>query len=131
VIYTTNAIDSLNYSLRKIIKTRRHFPSEEAATKLLYLALVRAEQRWTMPIWRWKDALNQFAVHFGQTPGDLKDDEIIVQNERESRKTKSVEASEIAALPAMDSHSAGRSIPAVSTALLLMIPDDRQVPISE
>jgi Transposase and inactivated derivatives len=64
VIYTTNAIESLNYSLRKIIKTRGHFPSEEAATKLLYLALIRAEQRWTMPIWRWKDALNQFAVHF-------------------------------------------------------------------
>jgi hypothetical protein len=61
VIYTTNPIESLNFSLRKIIKTRGHFPSEEAATKLLYLALVRAEQRWTMPIWKWKDALNQFA----------------------------------------------------------------------
>ena len=64
VIYTTNAIESLNYSLRMIIKTRGHFPSEEAATKLLYLALVRAEQRWTMPIREWKNALNQFAVHF-------------------------------------------------------------------
>lgn len=64
VIYTTNAIESLNYSLRKIIKTRGHFPSEEAATKLLYLALVRAEQRWTRPLGEWKNALNQFAVHF-------------------------------------------------------------------
>jgi putative transposase len=64
VIYTTNAIESLNFSLRKIIKSRGHFPNEEAATKLLYLALVRAEQKWTRPIWKWKDALNQFAVHF-------------------------------------------------------------------
>jgi putative transposase len=69
VIYTTNAIESLNYSLRKIIKTRGHFPSEEAATKLLYLALVRAEQRWTMPIRDWRGALNQFSVHFdGRLP---------------------------------------------------------------
>ena len=69
VIYTTNAIESLNYSLRKIIKTRGHFPSEEAATKLLYLALVRAEQRWTMPIKDWRSALNQFSVHFdGRLP---------------------------------------------------------------
>ena len=64
VIYTTNAIESLNYSLRRIIKTRGHFPSEEAATKLLYLALVRAEHRWTMPIRDWRSALNQFSVHF-------------------------------------------------------------------
>jgi putative transposase len=64
VIYTTNAIESLNFSLRKIIKSRGHFPNEEAATKLLYLALVRAQQRWTRPIWKWKDALNQFGVHF-------------------------------------------------------------------
>src|SRR5712691_7318465 len=52
VIYTTNAIESLNFSLRKIIKSRGHFPNEEAATKLLYLALVRAEQKWTRPIWK-------------------------------------------------------------------------------
>jgi putative transposase len=69
VIYTTNAIESLNYSLRRIIKTRGHFPSEEAATKLLYLALIRAEQRWTMPIRDWRGALNQFFVHFdGRLP---------------------------------------------------------------
>ena len=64
VIYTTNAIESLNFSLRKIIKSRGHFPNEEAATKLLYLALTRAELKWTLPIWKWKEALNQFAVHF-------------------------------------------------------------------
>ena len=64
MIYTTNAIESLNFSLRKIIKSRGHFPSDEAAIKLLYLALMRAEQKWTRPSWKWKDALNQFAVHF-------------------------------------------------------------------
>ena len=64
IIYTTNAIESLNFSLRKIIKCRGHFPSDEAAIKLLYLALIRAEQKWARPSWKWKDALNQFALHF-------------------------------------------------------------------
>jgi len=64
IIYTTNAIESLNFSLRKIIKCRGHFPNEEAAIKLLYLALIRAEQKWERPSWKWKDALNQFALHF-------------------------------------------------------------------
>ena len=63
MIYTTSAIELFNYPLRKI-RTRGHSPSEEAATKLLYLALVRVEQCWTMPIWKWKDRLDQFAVHF-------------------------------------------------------------------
>jgi len=64
VIYTTNAIESLNYSLRKITKMRGSFPNEDAALKLLYLALIRAEKRWTMPISKWKDALQQLAIHF-------------------------------------------------------------------
>ncbi|HZP09864.1 IS256 family transposase [Methyloceanibacter sp.] len=68
-IYTTNAIESLNFQLRKIIKTRGHFPSDDAAFKLLYLALSRAQEKWTMPIRNWKNALNQFAVHFeGRLP---------------------------------------------------------------
>ncbi|HDO52458.1 MAG TPA: IS256 family transposase [Rhizobiales bacterium] len=64
IIYTTNAIESLNMSLRKIIKNRGHFPSDEAATKLLYLALRNAAKKWTMPARTWKQALNQFAVLF-------------------------------------------------------------------
>lgn len=64
IIYTTNAIESLNMSLRKIIKNRGHFPSDEAATKLLYLALRNAAKKWTMPPRTWKQALNQFAVLF-------------------------------------------------------------------
>jgi putative transposase len=64
VIYTTNAIESLNMSLRKIIKNRGHFPNDEAATKLLYLALRNAAKKWTMPARTWKAAMNQFAVLF-------------------------------------------------------------------
>ena len=64
VIYTTNAIASLNSSIRKIIKTRRAFPSDEAALKLIYLALQNIAKRWTMPIKSWKAALNQFAIRY-------------------------------------------------------------------
>ena len=64
IIYTTNAIESLNMSLRKIIKNRGHFPSDDAATKLLYLALRNAAKKWTMPSRTWKQALNQFAILF-------------------------------------------------------------------
>jgi len=64
VIYTTNAIESLNMSLRKIIKNRSLFPNEEAMTKLLYLALRNIKKKWTMPIRDWGRALNQFAIVF-------------------------------------------------------------------
>ncbi len=65
VVYTTNAIESLNMSLRKIIKTRGSFPTEDAAMKLLYLALTDAAKKWTMPIHDWKPALNRFLILFG------------------------------------------------------------------
>ena len=65
VIYTTNAIESLHMSLRKIIKTRGHFPGDDAALKLLYLALRNASKKWKMPIRNWRQALNQFAILFG------------------------------------------------------------------
>ena len=61
-IYTTNAVESLNRSLRKIIKTRGGFPNEEAALKLLFLALRQAAKKWTMPIHHWREALNHFTV---------------------------------------------------------------------
>jgi putative transposase len=63
-IYTTNAIESINMSLRKIIKNRGSFPTDEAAVKLLYLALQNITQKWTMPIKDWKAALNRFAILF-------------------------------------------------------------------
>jgi len=65
VIYTTNAVESVNRSLRKIIKTRGSFPSEEAALKLLYMALQRISKKWTMSIQNWKAALQRFAILFG------------------------------------------------------------------
>jgi putative transposase len=64
VIYTTNAIESVNMSLRKIIKNRGSFPTDEAALKLLYLALQNIARKWTMPIKEWKAALNRFAILF-------------------------------------------------------------------
>jgi len=65
IIYTTNAIESLHSSVRKVIKNRGHFPNDEAAAKLIYLALRNIEKKWKMPARAWKEALNQFAVIFG------------------------------------------------------------------
>jgi putative transposase len=64
MIYTTNAVESLNRSLRKIIKTRGSFPNDEAAMKLLYLAIENAGVHWRRPI-EWTAAMGQFAVLFG------------------------------------------------------------------
>ena len=67
-IYTTNAIESMNRSLRKVTKNRGSFPNDESALKLLYLALRNISKKWTMPIRLWKQALNQFVILF---PGRL------------------------------------------------------------
>jgi putative transposase len=64
-IYTTNAIESLNRSLRKISKNRGVFPNQESLLKLYYLALERIAKKWTMPIHNWSEALNRFALEFG------------------------------------------------------------------
>lgn len=63
-VYTTNAIESLNFSLRKIIKNRALFPNDEAVYKILYLALRNIAKKWTMPIPNWSAAMNQFAILF-------------------------------------------------------------------
>ena len=63
-IYTTNAIESINMSLRKVIKHKRIFPSDDAALKQLYLALKNIEKKWTMPIRDWKAAMNCFLIIF-------------------------------------------------------------------
>lgn len=62
VIYTTNAIESLNMTLRKVTKARGSFPNDEAVQKLLYLALRNITKKWTMPIRDWKAALSRFAI---------------------------------------------------------------------
>ena len=66
IIYTTNAIESLHMQLRKIVKNRGHFPSDEAATKLLFLVLRNITKDWIMPPRTWKEAANQFAILFGE-----------------------------------------------------------------
>jgi len=64
-IYTTNAIESINYNLQRNLKTRQSFPNDEAAMKLIFMILRRISKKWTMPIRNWGEALNQFAVIYG------------------------------------------------------------------
>ena len=64
VIYTTNAIESVNFSLRKLIKARASFPDDVSAIKLMYLGLRNISQRWTMPIHNWKQAVSQLMIQF-------------------------------------------------------------------
>ena len=66
VIYTTNAIESLNARLRKILKTRGHFPNDQAATKLIYLVLRNQAKNWKRLIVGWREALNHFAIMYPQ-----------------------------------------------------------------
>jgi transposase-like protein len=65
VIYTTNAIEIIHSQLRKIIKTRGHFPSDDAATKLLWLALRNITADWGRAAKEWRDAMDQFAIAYG------------------------------------------------------------------
>jgi putative transposase len=72
MIYTTNCVEALNRSLRKIIKTRGSFPNDEAASKLLYLAIKNAGLRWRRGV-AWTAAMGQFAIHFGDRfPGSAR-----------------------------------------------------------
>src|SRR6516162_1990012 len=66
VIYTTNAIEALNSKLRRAVRTRGHFPSDDAATKLLYLVLNHAAAEWKRPPREWAEAKTQFAVMFNE-----------------------------------------------------------------
>ena len=66
IIYTTNAIEALNSKLRRAVRARGHFPSDEAATKLLYLVLNRAAADWKRPPREWVEARTQFAITFGE-----------------------------------------------------------------
>ena len=66
LIYTTNAIEALNSKLRRAVRARGHFPTDEAAMKLLFLVLNRSEKEWTMPPREWCTAKAQFALLFGE-----------------------------------------------------------------
>jgi len=65
-IYTTNAIESLNSVVRKATRNRKVFPDDQAALKVVYLAIDQASKKWTMPIRNWKPALNRFSIEFGE-----------------------------------------------------------------
>ena len=70
VIYTTNAIESLNSVIRKATKKRKLFPTDDAAKKVIYLAIREASKKWTMPIRNWKPALNRFMILFEERLAD-------------------------------------------------------------
>ena len=63
-IYTTNAIESLNSVIRKAVKKRKLFPTDDSTMKVIYLAIREASKKWTMPIRNWKLALNRFMIEF-------------------------------------------------------------------
>jgi len=64
-IYTTNAIESMNMTLRKVLRNHRSFPSDDSALKVIFLVINNIAKKWTMPIKDWKAALNCFAIEFG------------------------------------------------------------------
>jgi putative transposase len=64
-IYTTNAIESVNMTLRKVLRNHRSFPSDDSALKVIFLAINNIAKKWTMPIKDWKASLNRFAIEFG------------------------------------------------------------------
>ena len=68
-IYTTNAVESMHYQLRLVIKNRSAFSTDDAILKILYLAIRNASKKWTMPIRDWGRALNQFAIEVGKERG--------------------------------------------------------------
>ena len=71
IIYTTNATESVNMRLRKVIKSQGSFPCNEASLKLFYLALNNNSKKWTMPLRDWKAALTRFSIQFeGRIPKD-------------------------------------------------------------
>jgi putative transposase len=71
-MYTTNVIESVNMCLRKVTKNHRIFPSDEAAFKVIYLAINNLSSKWMMPIRDWKPALNRFAIEFeGRLPSEI------------------------------------------------------------
>lgn len=86
-VSTTNPIESLNMTLRKVSKNRALFPNDEAVFKLMYLALRNISQRWTMPLPNWSAAMNQFAILFdGRVPMGGLNQNSLTQNTENSRK---------------------------------------------
>ena len=70
VIYTTNAVESVNSVIRKATKQRKLFPSDDSAMKVVFLAIQAASKKWTMPIRDWKPAMTRFMIEFGDRLGE-------------------------------------------------------------
>jgi putative transposase len=85
VIYTTNSVESLHASLQKVLNPKKALPNDEAILKVLYLAIHRVAEKWTMPIRDWKVALNQFMILFGSERLGVKLP--VTQNSEKSRNT--------------------------------------------
>ena len=68
VIYTTNAIESLNSVIRHAIKKRKVFPTDESVKKVVWLAIQSASQKWTMPLQDWRIVMSRFIIEFGDRP---------------------------------------------------------------
>jgi len=66
IFYTTNAIESLNSVIRKAIRNRKIFPSDQSASKIIFLAVKNASKKWTLPLRQWKPAMNRFAIEYGE-----------------------------------------------------------------
>lgn len=69
-IYTTNAIESLNSEIRKSIKKRKVFPTDDSVRKVIYLAIKDASKKWSMPIQNWRLAMSRFIIEFGDRLSD-------------------------------------------------------------
>ncbi|EPZ98882.1 transposase, Mutator family protein [Glaesserella parasuis MN-H] len=69
-IYTTNTVESLNSVIRRVIKKRNVFPTDDSVFKVIWLAIKDASKKWTMPIQNWKLAMNRFMIDFGDRLDD-------------------------------------------------------------
>lgn len=86
-IYTTNAIESLNSVIRKAIKKRKIFPSDDSAQKMVYLAIKDASKKWTMPIQNWRQAMSRFIIEFEKRLENHINSMAVTQNLLQGQKT--------------------------------------------
>jgi putative transposase len=86
-IYTTNAIESLNNVIRRAIKKRKVFPSDDSARKMVYLTIMEASKKWTMPVQNWRQAMSRFIIEFGNSLESTLTKMAVTQNLLQGRLT--------------------------------------------
>jgi putative transposase len=86
-IYTTNAIESLNNVIRRAIKKRKVFPSDDSARKMVYLTIMEANKKWTMPVQNWRQAMSRFIIEFGNSLESTLTKMAVTQNLLQGRLT--------------------------------------------